>query len=272
MKAKVIDRLAHSGINGFSEDAAYEGTDFFWVADGASAIRNDTFAGYASYAMWFTHLFREQFEKIASPSVPFPELVKRCIDSIEQAFPLSDLDWYDKPNFTISALQIDQAYARLYTLGDCSLYLLKQDGTIDRIYDDRVDRFYSQTIRAAQMARSRGEDTAASVRRQMLENREARNREGGFWVVGYGGRYEQEFRTAACRMHDIKRILICSDGFNRIFKEFSLYTLSDLLTGTVTLGKAYETLYTYETTHGTDADFPCVKIHDDATALLIEFA
>ncbi len=271
MKTKVIDRLARPGINGFSEDAAYEGNRIFWVADGASATQTGTFAGYASYAMWFTHLFRERFEKITSPLIPFPELVKRCVDSIEHDFPLSDLDWYDKPNFTISAVQIDKTLVRLYALGDCSLYLLKQDGTTDRLYDDRVDRYSSQTIRAAQIARSRGEDTSMAIRSQMLKNRTARNRDGGFWVAGYGGRYDQEFRTATYPAHDIKRIFICSDGFNRIFKEFNLYTPSDLLTGTIPLDSAYKALYAYETAHKADADFPCVKIHDDATALLIEF-
>lgn len=272
MRIKVIDRLEHPGTSGFSEDTAYAGTDIYWVADGASTSKKDTFAGYESYAMWFTQLFRQQFEKIAPKSVPFPELVKRCIDSIEQKFPLSDMDWYDKPSFTLSALQIDGEYTRLYSIGDCAIYILKHDGTTESLYDNRVDPFSMQTIREVQTARRTGKDVTMAIRTQTLKNRVARNQQGGFWVVGYGGRYEEEFLTDVYRTTDIKRILICSDGFIRIFKEFNLFTATDILTGTFSLDEAYRALRTYETKHEADTDFPCVKTHDDVTALLIEFA
>ena len=52
----------------------------------------------------------------------------------------------------------------------------------------------------------------------------------------------------------------------------NLFTASDILKGTFSLDEAYRALRTYETKHEADTDFPCVKTHDDVTALLIEFA
>lgn len=105
-----------------------------------------------------------------------------------------------------------------------------------------------------------------AVRKQMTKNRKAMNTKDGFWTIALRGEYQKEFLEVQYKITDVKRCLLFSDGFERIF-EHSLYSYSDILSQKVDLSTVTKQLRDWED-KAVDLD---VKRHDDVSAILVEF-
>ena len=106
---------------------------------------------------------------------------------------------------------------------------------------------------------------------EVTSNRKMMNVKGGYWVVGFKGEFEKEFVDESFPLADIKKILICTDGFGRIMKEFALTTINQIFESNISLSKLLEMLRDYEDKNYGDEQFPCVKKSDDATAVMMSF-
>lgn len=265
---KRLDSVVEPGGRDYTEDLLFAREELCFVADGASPVADSPFLGYPSIACWLVETFGGCFGRCCDPALPVPRQVKECMDRIVEAWPLERVDAHLRPSFTLSSVR--QADGRLYldAIGDSAIYLLAHDGRIERFYDERVAPFAARTIAVAQAVRRCAAD-AAQLLRQRHENLERRNRPGGYWVVGYEPGYECEFRSECRDAAAVDRILICSDGFDRLFAEFALAAPREVLTGALPLREALLALRGYECRHGDEAEYPCVKRHDDATALLL---
>ena len=264
----VVDSVVDPGGRDYTEDLLFTRGYICFVADGASPVADCPFGGHPSIARWLVRSFGECFGRRYDPSEPFPRQVGACMERIAAACPLEDVDASLRPSFTISSVRLAGDTLSLDTIGDSAVYLLLRDGRIVRFYDDRVVPFAARTLVAAKAVRS-GRADAAQIVRQRCENMSRRNRPGGYWVVGYEAGYEAEFLSARYAAEEVDRILLCSDGFDRLFVDFALAAPREVLAGQLPLGEAISRLRDYERRHGDEAEYPCVKRHDDATALLL---
>lgn len=154
-----------------------------------------------------------------------------------------------------------------FTIGDCSIYILEKNGTINSIYDKRVDQFSNKTLLKLQYAKKNNLDIESYIRETRLSNASYRNKSNGFWVVGYDGSFEKEFIQGEYEIKNIQSVLICSDGFNRCFKEFSLLSPKFFFREQPDLRLILQDIRKYEKLNNEAYDFPCVKKSDDATAV-----
>lgn len=269
MSLKIKDIVYRSGNGLYNEDVYIVSERVVVVADGATPVRQTPFGGYASYAMWFVNAFKSEFVSTYPTPSPMPEFIRKCVGQIRQEAPLQELPVYDKPSFTVAVIENLQNSLHCSLLGDCCIYLFTRKRKVIRLYDDRIEKFSAVTLRKMQSAKQQEKDVEAVVNEQKIENINYRNKPDGFWVVGYEGEYDKEFLTADYRDSDIGTILLCSDGFERIFKEFGLLAPADILSEKVTLEEAFNMLRNYEALHQNEADYPCVKAKDDVTALLL---
>lgn len=111
-----------------------------------------------------------------------------------------------------------------------------------------------------------GRDYKKAVREQMTKNRKVMNTKDGFWTVALRGEYQEEFLQCQYKKDSIKRYLLFSDVFERIF-EHSLYSYKDILSQKVSLADATKHLRDWED-KAVNLD---VKRHDDVSAILVEF-
>lgn len=269
MSLKIKDIVYRSGNGRYNEDIYIVSEHVVVVADGATPVRQTPFGGYASYAMWFVNTFKSEFISAYPTAFPMPEFIRECIGRIKQGIPLQELPVYDKPSFTVAVVENWKNNLHCSLLGDCCIYLFTREKKVIRLYDDRIEKFSAITLRKMQSAKEQKKNAETVINEQKIENIRCRNKADGFWVVGYEGKYDKEFLTADYRESDIETILLCSDGFERIFKEFGLLVPTDILSEKVTLEEAFSMLRNYETLHQNEADYPCVKAKDDVTALLL---
>ena len=110
-----------------------------------------------------------------------------------------------------------------------------------------------------------GEDPVKAVQEQMTKNRHVMNTPDGFWTVALKGYFEDEFVERIYDVDDVKRCLVFSDGFERVFLH-ELVSIEDILNRNVSLNSALKVLRKWER-KATNLD---VKQHDDACAILIE--
>ena len=88
------------------------------------------------------------------------------------------------------------------------------------------------------------------------------NTKDGFWTIALRGEYQEEFLEVQYKKDSIKRRLLFSDGFERIFEHYK-----DVLNQKVSLLDTTKRLRDWENkASGLD-----VKKYDDVSAILVEF-
>ena len=97
------------------------------------------------------------------------------------------------------------------------------------------------------------------------------NTNNGYWVITYTGNFEHQFFLDNFNVNDISRILICTDGFDRIFNIIpDPIPLKKILTSSISLEEALKHLRASENKFKND-DLWQAKLHDDVAAILMEF-
>ena len=170
-----------------------------------------------------------------------------------------------KPCAVLAGVQVIDDKLHAYAIGDCSAVIEKIDGTIEIVTDNRIRRFSDVTKAMRNKAIACGEDPVKAVQEQMTKNRHVMNTPDGFWTVALKGYFEDEFVERIYDVDDVKRCLVFSDGFERVFLH-ELISIEDVLNRNVSLSSALKILRTWER-KTTSLD---VKQHDDACAILIE--
>ncbi|WP_455587005.1 protein phosphatase 2C domain-containing protein [Bacteroides sp.] len=272
MEFKIVDKIKDAGNGKWNEDELIIMSDCVAVIDGSTSIKNTKFKEYDTYAEWFVQEFKKIFLLRYKAECNITSFVKQCVDTIQYKTPLFDIPFYEKPTFTLSVIQIVKKSLICYTIGDCSIYVFKKNGNTEYIYDKRVDQFSNKTLLKQQYAKKNNLDVDSYIRDTRIDNLHHRNKTNGFWVIGYDGNYENEFVKREFDIQEIESLLICSDGFNRAFKEFSLINPINIFKDKISLMQVLTAIREYEELNHAAYDFPCVKKSDDATAALLSLS
>ncbi len=251
------------GNGKWGEDRVFAGDGLYFVIDGATPISGFPFGGYHTGAEWMADALRQYLALPGSGDGDIPFLCKQFTTQTYEAVRKAFDDVQDMPSLTIAAIRRNEESTIGYVLGDCSIYVLTKTGEITRLTDQRTAAFYEKTLQAKADARKMGYDVEAAVQCQRRRNKAAMNRPGGFWTVSYTGDYEDEFFSFRIPTTETKAILLCTDGFDRIFSR-GLFSPGCLLQEEVSLAEAISRLRAAEKESPGD-----VKQHDDAAAILL---
>lgn len=266
----VINYMESSGNGVWCEDKCLLTNLCVGVLDGATPIDRYPVLQYPTQAAWFTDAFAKKLYRMEDTGNT--SMRQRCKAITKEL--QSELDvWmepYNRPCATAVLLSKEGAEISLLTIGDCHAYVLHQSGEIQHISDDRAAEYSGQTLIAANQAQGDPQRFAQSVRDQKIENRKQLNREGGFYAVALDEAYEQGFMENRFQEEDISQILLCSDGFARMFLEYALITPRAFFDSGISLPAAMAQLRAYEEDNAADHS-RCVKRADDAAAVLLHF-
>lgn len=267
-----IEYLEDSGNGVWNEDRLLVSDNIIGVIDGATPIHKLQYKNYHTIAEWMVNSFVEKFKCYSNKSVHgYKSICREIINELAEDIYIKSLQEFDKPCFTSATVTINGPKIECEVIGDSYIYVYLRDGRIVEITDARVELYAQKTVKIANEARKLNGDVERAIEHQKIENRKMMNAKGGYWVVGFKGPFEKEFVEENFPLADIKKILICTDGFGRIMKEFALTTISQIFESNISLRKLLEMLREYEDKNYGDEQFPCVKKSDDATAVMMSF-
>jgi serine/threonine protein phosphatase PrpC len=264
-----IDSLTSAGNGLWNEDGLLLSKNIIGVIDGETPIRKIEYKGYNTLTEWMVDNFIEKFNKMDSSKKEYKKICRNIIDEFKKDSFISNLNVHDKPCFTSATVTFRSNEILCQVLCDSYIHIQKMDGDIIKITDSRHDLFSDKTVVAANESKIGSEERLS---RQKLENRKMMNLKGGYWTVAFVGDFENEFIEEKFELKDVKRILICTDGFARLYEEFSLLSVEEILSGESSLDESLKILRDYENENYLNENYPCVKKSDDATAVLLQFS
>lgn len=228
------------------------------VIDGSSPINIVSLGEYHSQAEWLADNLSKRLIT-GSNQHNLSNACKALTDNLKknnQEF-LNQLTDAISPCAVFAGIEEKDGNVCGYVLGDCTLVVEFTDSEeIQVITDNRIRHFSNLTKEKKNKALAEGRDYKEAIREQMTKNRAVMNTKEGFWTVALRGEYQEEFLKCQYKKDSVKRCLLFSDGFERIF-EHSLYSYSDILNQKISL-----------IDEAINLD---VKRHDDISAILVEF-
>ena len=267
----VAETIEDAGNGRYSEDRLLLSDKIAGVIDGATPVHKLPVGGFSTQAEWMVDSFAQRFSRrVQDGSEDYKKLARLIIDELSGREELREMDSLDRPSFTSATVTIQEKKLLCQVIGDSCIYVHKKSGEVIRITDERVDAFSSKTTEAVERARVLGLDEKQAAEKQKRENSRRRNTPEGYWVIGFDGAFEKEFVEREFVPGEVDRILLCTDGLERLFREFALMTPEEFFERRISLKQALTVLRRCEKEQFGRADFPCVKQSDDVAAVLVK--
>ena len=266
---KILDSIIDFPNRSWGEDRVFVGNDRAGVIDGSSPINVVPLEEYHSQAEWLADNLSKRLSRNKHNNLNLPNACKVITDNLKKNNQniLSQLNDANSPCTVFAGIEEKDGFVYGYVLGDCTLVVEFSDSKdIQVITDNRIRHFSNLTKEKKNKALAEGRDYKEAVRKQMTKNRQAMNTKNGFWTIALRGEYQKEFLQYQYKKDSIRRCLLFSDGFERVF-EHSLYSYRDILNQKVSLADATKYLRDWED-KAVNLD---VKRHDDVSAILVEF-
>ena len=265
---KILDSVIDFPNHSWGEDRVFIGDNRAGVIDGSSPINVVPLGEYHSQAEWLADNLSKRLI-LGSNQLTLSNACKAITDDLKknnQEF-LNQLTDAISPCAVFAGIEEKDGFVYGYVLGDCTLVVEFTDSEeIQVVTDNRIRHFSNLTKEKKNKALAEGRDYKEAVRKQMTKNRQVMNTKNGFWTIALRGEYQKEFLQCQYKKDSVKRCLLFSDGFERIF-EHSLYSYSDILNQKISLMDAVKHLRKWED----EAINLDVKRHDDISAILVEF-
>jgi hypothetical protein len=252
-----------------NEDAFFISPDGTTVAifDGATAR---TSTGCTHGVTWYTHTLADA---LASHTrlTPAKALAAAITDTAARHRHTCDLGHPGTPSAAVAIVQARRRTLRYLLLGDVTLVLDLGHG-IRVLTDNRVHTTARAERQAADELPSGSPEKAQALVRMKQAELTARNVTGGYWVAAADPAIVAHAITGDLPRQHLQQAALLSDGAARAVDPFQLYDWQGLLTilATAGPGELIRQVRTAETTDPAGTRWPRNKIHDDATAVLIQ--
>jgi len=256
---------------------------FAWIIDGATGLSTEQLTRGGSDAAWLAGTIGETLERLAGEESQGTEVLNRLEAEIEARFQsatahLPGRHVHHAPSACLGLVQIREADGGTvkvegFFLGDVVALVPTEQGIV-RWTDERAKPFEGKTLAALGAGGHEPGVIPEAVRRQILDNRTRLNQPDGYWVVspcqpwaGHELRFEAKVPAG-------EPIVLATDGFMRLVDVFSAYS-DHALHAALAESRGddlIEELRALERGDSLSGAFPRVKMHDDATVLVITAA
>ncbi len=277
LRFTTLDTVSH-GPKPPNEDAHGATDTAAWVIDGATGVTLGPDILAPSGAAWLAATLSDVLSVEADPALTLPDLLSRAERSVSERFaaavdPGLAIDGPDLPTGCLGLAMIDRHRLHLAVIGDISLMHRGADGGLTVLSDHAVEAFGERTLESLRRAlRERPEeDPWPMLRLQIRENRRMANQPGGYNVVHPTLAWAHRMIVSETDVAAGDVVLLASDGFFRLVDHFGMHDPDDLIDTALAVGLStlVERLRAAEIDDRRGERAPRVKIHDDATAVLL---
>ncbi|MCG7391741.1 hypothetical protein MHY87_02320 [Microvirga sp. ACRRW] len=250
-----------------------------WIVDGATGLSTEQLTKGGSDAAWLTEAIDKTLEKLVDGGRQGADLLPALEGEVHRVFEaatahLPGRHIHHAPSACLGLVEARASGGAIrlqgFFLGDVVALVPTGQGIV-RWTDERSKPFERKTLAALEAGGHEPGRMPEAVRRQILENRASLNQPDGYWVVSpsqpFAGRELRfEAQVAAGSV-----IALATDGFMRLVDVFGAYT-DHSLHAALTEGRGddlIEELRALERGDSLSGAYPRVKMHDDATVLVI---
>lgn len=258
---KVIEYGVDFPNRKWGEDRVFFSENIAGVIDGSTPINSVKTKGFQSQAEWLAHSIATNLSNNVVENLPLS--CQKIMDYYKNENWLIDLEF--KPCAVLSGIQIDENLTG-YSIGDCEIAIELDSGEIEIFTDKRIHDYSAKTRFAKAEAIRKGEDYQLAVKKQMEQNKKHMNVNGGYWTIAFDGYFKDEFLKFSYPLSKVKKCLIYSDGFARLF-DLSNITRRQIFNRQISIENCMDILRLEEKRVIKNNE---VKKQDDASAILIE--
>ena len=280
--SRLVVRAALNDPGGaINEDVVGHAGDAAWVIDGATGFGARRHAPDLSDARWYARALDAALVRAAAePELPPAAMLERAIGEVAAAFlgfASAEPPPAEVPAAAVALVRASAAGLAYAVLGDCAV-VLPAAGGVRLINDPVVGPFDRRFAEAIALLHREGITEVARVQAEMAPfiNRLRRfmNRPGGFWVAALEPLAARHAVNGVAPLAAGAEALLASDGFLRLIEPFAVHDAAGLLAAAAGAGFAplVATLRALERADPAGRRFPRLKIHDDASAVLLRLA
>jgi serine/threonine protein phosphatase PrpC len=277
LRFKTLDTISH-GPKPPNEDAHGATATAAWVIDGATGVTLGPDILAPSGAAWLAGTLSDILLSEGGDAATLQDLLVRAERAVSERFaaavdPGLVIDGPDMPTGCLGLAVIEENRLELAVIGDVSLLHRRVDRALSVLSDHAVEAFGERTMDALRRAlRERpDEDPWPMLRLQIRENRRMANQPGGYNVVHPTLAWAHRVTRARADIAEGDVLLLASDGFFRLVDHFGMHDPDDLIDAALDIGLStlVERLRAAEIDDRRGERAPRVKVHDDATAVLL---
>jgi serine/threonine protein phosphatase PrpC len=275
-----LDVFSEAGPGRANEDRAGSADAAGWVLDGTTGLSSRRLLPGASDAAWFVAAVDEALRRHLPMGLEVCATLRRSVLDVRERFAAAALQPADeeleRPAASLAlARRGPGGDLELASVGDCHILLRDARGKVEVFGSSPVSELDRQVVARLVELRAQGVEGYAEAWDHLVgvirRNRTLANRDGGYWVLDLGERWLPHVERRVCVWRPGEPLLLVSDGFYRLVDTFGFYTDQELLEAAQEDGLA-ELGRQLRTAEGEDPEcvrHPRIKVHDDATALLV---
>ncbi len=267
---KTIEFITDKGISNLNEDNYILDENLFMVFDGATSLtkytKNGKTGGYIA-----SNIARQTFLNSKKLNM---ETLKQANLNIKKEMLKNNID-INKPeqrwSTIFSGIQINENTITLMQIGDCSIYLKEKNKHLNRITKDQLDPFDSKVIDLATKLRFSQKFSREELLPLLIQNRAMANKPDGYAVLNGTEIPENLIFFKKIQKNNIEYIILTTDGFNSLEHKSKQNSFESLFPKYNSLSETLKFIRDQEEKDKECLNFPRIKQHDDATAILIKF-
>lgn len=277
---RVISQASEKGSAAYNEDIAGAAGACAWIVDGSAFFTGAARTTTESEGAWLVRRIDEILRANPPENMAFPDWADALERQLRQDYATlgqghPEREPGEGPSAVLGLIRLisDGQACRIEVavIGDVSILI--QDGDrVERWTDPSSNPFEARTIAAAtEDGHLPGEVISPKALAQILRNRRSLNRPGGYWAINPGLSWTQGLRLFSGSISPTASVLLASDGFMRLVDVIAHHddrALMDAVKNMGTDGVIAE-LRQLESADPQAERYRRVKIHDDATALVV---
>lgn len=271
MKLQVLDSL-ESASGAVSEDCWGSVEKAAWVIDGATGTGNELRLGAHSDAAWVAAVTSEVLREQLSQG----RALRRSLYSAARRIASELREHGSKPGpltpcASLAAIRISHHQLQYLVLGDCTIAHLGEERRHLRVItDDRGQGLERELATQVRQELGSSDELFALSREQVARQRQRRvNRPDGYYVLNGDLHAAAQAKTGHIAVAPGDRLLVCSDGFWRLFLLTAIKP-EEIIRDRVALDGWLQVLREAEEADLDGHVLPRLKRHDDATAVVVE--
>jgi len=278
---RLIEKVSVSGsLEKPNEDHLIIGDELFVLLDGATGLGRHLIKKYSSDALWFVKNLEFFLLDSWSDSHDFQSSLTDALDLLTKEFlqityGVEVFD-YEHPSAGMVALVVEEGVLNLYRIGDCSVYFSKDMISNNVFGRSDLEDFDYLSIKA--MTRHLwGENKWPKARDSVLDllrsNRSRMNKPGGYGALSISCDCLRYIEKKNISVDFNSKLLLSTDGFSSIVDRYKAFDISGLFQkiNDDGLKSVVSIIREIEDADGSLQEYPRLKMHDDASAILINF-
>lgn len=274
-----IKKISKPG-NEINEDCATTVKNGAWVLDGATGLNNKELFHKESDAKGLVKFYDEFFKKNYESEYNLSEIVKDSINNYWQKlqnYNIKSIDAIDIPSSGAALVRWNSNQFNYLVLGDCIILIELMDGSIKRIYDERLEKLDSIVLNKMDKLIKNKNYTALEAvekcKNLLITNRQLKNKKEGYWVLGIDDNAVDNALTGAINLKSVKKVILATDGFYALVNKYNEYSERDLfeVLKKNSINSLYNELREIESKDNKCTKYVRFKKSDDASLIYIDF-